>query len=474
MSTKTPRRKRKANMLDLQDPQFVTLTATPANRAGFKVIRSDGAKSASSLQHRVDRILQRKDLGGDFVIRSILLPEEVGSEDEAKVIGRAFDLEKEYELHRQDDGRYVYRSKDYEDADAVIVVEAGDGFQAEVLRSDTQGAEGEDQEEEARVEGVKVVAIRFDPDVFFKPDAISEWAKKNEIDFNSTPEDDGQSLVVSVSRSDEPTEEIQVERGVIVEVAPSDKDEVPGGSRFAGIVRSVSYGNWGWGATDFNVAMADRTFSEWMDSAIRNLGYVLEEVAFFTPSEERTPEALSENISRVVLQFAASVASMAATLPRGVQNADKTDQTEEEPQMPINTTDAGQEQNERQVQNSDNTEGTKETTQTVEGSVEQSSNTSEETTAARTDESTTASKGAEDTNAALAAAITALTTSIEATRNDNKALKEQLEAMNEKITSLESSTIERSDDDQTTVAEKTVARKDSNDSVFKGVLFRTS
>lgn len=475
MPTKV-KKTRKGSLLSLQDPSFVSLVGQPANRAGFKVFRGDNRLRAN-LDAQLEKVLQRKDVNPDFTVHTILLPADIESRKEAELIRSTFGFDADFTLE-EDNGRFVFVSDNAPEGGESITVELGDGFEARLVRSD--------KKEEVAMPGISLVALRFSPDKFIDPERIQTWLKENEIDCKSEPEDAGKYLEVLVSevtRSDAEFGYAAVEDGVQAVVTPSEEFHLPGKTAN---VRNYVYGNYGWGATNFDVAVADKTFSRWMDDAIYALRDVLEEVAFYAAPEERTPEQLAQNVSRVCLQFASAVSNMASTLPRPVENSDKAGETQVEKEEVKMPKAEGQKPEEDAVkaETSDTTE-TRSDEQTAAGAADgetgnQEDTTSTDTTTESTDETVATSDQkppVEDKLAemfgTMSASLETLSESIKSLREDQKTLKADMDKVKQSVEEMGDATIVRGD-----LADPDPTKRSDNgkneDSVFDGVIFRRS
>lgn len=476
---------RKGSMLTLQEPSFVSLVGQPANRAGFKVFRGDSAKALrASLDTQLEKVLRRKDINPDFTVFSIMLPEDITLRSEAELIRETFGFTEDFTLVQGEDGRYALVADNAPEGDESVSVELGDGFEALLVRSD--------KKEETEMAGISLVALRFDADKFINPEAIRSWLAENEIDCKIAPVDYDKYLEVQVSevtRSDD--EELgyaAVEEGVVAVVAPSEKFDLPGKTT---VVRNYVYGNYGWGATSFDVAMADQTFTPWLENSISTLRYVLEEVAFYAPPEQRDPETLVTNISRVCLQFATAVSNMAATLPRSEQKSDATGETQvknEDETMPKAEGQKPEEETAKAATATGTTE-TRSDEQTAAGAAEgEGAGTTEEVTTTPEAAQEAASEapaevvaasdskaGSEDKLAemfgTLSASLKDLTETVQSLRDDQKTFKADMEKVKQSVEDLGESTVVRGDmGDPAPTSRSDNGGKEEDP--FAGVIFR--
>lgn len=346
------------------------------------------------------------------------------------------------------------------------------------------------------MDGLSLIALRFDADKFIDPESIRRWLTENEIDCKIDPVDHDSYLevqVAEVTRSDGKVGYAGVEEGITAVVTPSEEFNLPGKTA---VVRNYVYGNYGWGATNFDVAMADMTFTPWLEDAIGTLRYVLEEVAFYAPSEQRDPETLVANISRVCLQFATAVSNMASTLPRSVQESDEAGETQvknEDETMPKAEGQKPEEETTAATAAAATETGTPETRsdeQTAAGAAEgEGAGITEETTNPETAQEPTSEEtieAAEDAGTkmtsddklaemlgTLSASLNELTTTVKSLREDQQTFKADMEKVKQSVEDLGESTIVRGDMGDPAPTNRSDG-SDEKSNVFEGVIFRRS
>ncbi len=298
------KRKRTASLMKLEDPEFLSLVTKPANKTGFKIIRSE-AESESSLL-RID------------------FPQGI-DQDSAIQIVRVMGLEEDYTLNGDEtDGFYLVRKGDEgKELTGTTELDLGNGFSAYATMDISRGDEG-------AISGVKLIRMEFDKS--FGVDDVKDWLKEKEVDFQPNGVDVAEYGTVVIrheSKGDE--QKVQIMPGVVGYVSRAAEDDVP-----ASISREVveqAYGNYGWGHLGFATAMADIEFTNKSWDAIEVLRNVLEEVVIYSglPLDER-----KTLIRNACSQYAGYMSGLLDVLPTGVieQMRNDRNQTRETETMP--------------------------------------------------------------------------------------------------------------------------------------------
>ncbi len=314
------KRKRTVNLAKLADPQMVTLTALPANRAGFKVIRSatgalenvpesteeedminfqkrtrargTTAKKAAA-PPKVETI-KRVDTG----LLSLILPEGATEDDAAGVIEQ-FGLTDDYTIVRDDNGRISLVRKEEEGAEAPVGVEVAlaNNIMATVdtsmFRSDrtTEDKTGGDNDKPG--DGLLVHRIDFNIAHGFETlESVRDYLTEKEIDYleDGIEQVDG-GVIVHRAQVDEAVEKggvkIEIAPGITAHVTRGEADNVPRAIRRA--VTDAAFGNFGMGHLDFSAALVDPEFSSQAGNAIWQVSDVFDNIIFRSglPLEER-------------------------------------------------------------------------------------------------------------------------------------------------------------------------------------------
>lgn len=309
-------RKRKAQLVDLipTDDNMVTLTKLPANRAGFKIRRSeeeddmldiDKAKRGGKYEGKGRKRKKRTDTG----LLSLVLPTDATQETADEIIEK-YGLTEDYELQRTDDGTYVLvrRGADM-DIEFPTHIQLGGGIVAQVdpavfARGDTSRG------------GVTLVRIDFDgKDVA----EVKTWLDEFGVDYpvKGVEQVDG-GVIVTRHDHDGETKRLRLAEGVTGYVARAEQNDVP--VKLTRTVVDLAFGQWGWGHLDFGAALADPEFSMQSENALFALRDVLENVIFYSglPLDER-----KTLIQSATDQFATFMSNLIDTLPTQVLDVGK-------------------------------------------------------------------------------------------------------------------------------------------------------
>lgn len=298
------RKRRRAQLSSINEPGFLTLTKSPANRSPFKVIRSaDGDEG---------KVVERSD--SDLL--SIDLPTGI-SRNDAEGIMRTFGLEDDYEIVESDGLFRLHRRGS--DADAKTVkLEMGEGIVANVAVSAFQRSD-EEFADACKPEGdqkkyVALVNVRFDNGHFKSVKQVSDWLDGHEVTYPEGAvkiEKDG--FTVTRGDAEGETREVDLGDGVLGTICRAEAQDVP--MRVYRNVLEQAYGSWGWGHIDFAAALADPIFTDKSWDALWALRDVLENIVIYSglPLDDR--KALIRNACN---SYADYMSALLDALPRGV------------------------------------------------------------------------------------------------------------------------------------------------------------
>ena len=181
------RTRRKVNLSDINDPKGITLTKSPANQTGFKVIRSaEGAEEDSPL-------------------RSIVMPEDATT-DMAKALIEAYKLA-DCDIVETDEGVSI-RQTSYVEGEAVVPVGIGNGNIAMIASSVFSDAKTHAPVARTDIQPKQPVlaALAFANDQFADAKSVCAWLDTNKISYEEgavVQSDDG----YLVTRNDVPENE---------------------------------------------------------------------------------------------------------------------------------------------------------------------------------------------------------------------------------------------------------------------------
>ncbi len=289
--------KRDVSFVKLIDPKFLSLVNSPANKTGFKVIRDDDGHTMKIRQRFLNKRSDQSSL------LAITLPSSIG-EAEAVELMEFFNLGDDYSVFATEDGDYVLRRADAENAEFPRQIEMGNGFSVlveakAVTRSDKN------------VTGVTLTGITFADSSM---DEVVAWLGEHDMQGHEAVEnEDG---TVQVQRAECPEgegREVTIGEGIKGTVIRSKETDVP-----LQVYRSVveeSYGQWGWGQLDYAAALASPEFEDKSWNAISVLRDVLTQIITHSdlPLDDR--KTLVENACG---QFASYIGGLLDALPKGL------------------------------------------------------------------------------------------------------------------------------------------------------------
>jgi hypothetical protein len=305
------KRKRTVNLAKLADPQMITLTGLPANRAGFKVIRSAtgalehipesteeedmldfqkrtrarGTTAKKTAAPKVEKI-KRVDTG----LLTLILPEGATEDDAAGVIEQ-FGLTDDYTIVRDDNGRISLVRKEEEGAEAPVGVEVALANNMSAI-VDTSMFRSDRTTEDKTEDGSGLVVARIDFNIahgFETLENIRDYLTENEIDYlkDGVEQVDGGVIVHRAEDYDGKGVKIELAPGITAHVIRGEADNVPRAIRRA--VVDAAFGNFGMGHLDFSAALVDPEFSSQAGNAIFQVSDVFDNIVFRSglPLEER-------------------------------------------------------------------------------------------------------------------------------------------------------------------------------------------
>ncbi len=355
MATEQSMKRRKVNLARLAEPFNLTLTKKPANRSGFKVVRSDETEETEMLdldkmptrtrrragmspprkanltsprkvalsQHDLART-KRKDTG----LLNLILPSGATKDDAMDVIEH-FGLSDDYEIVQKDDGRIILHRREAGDVEETIPIQLNNGIIAEVDAALLDPMANRKRGDTDMGEGCALTRIDFDGRTFDSA-KVSKWLNHYGVDYleNGVESVDGG---VIVQRNDEIEEKdchkIRLAEGIVGYVARADANDVP--VRIMRAIVNEAFGNFGFGHLDFASALADPEFSNRSESAIFQLSDVLHNIVFRSglPIGER-----KELIGRATGQFSTFMGNLMDNLPAVVLDNMKAEQRSEDRQ----------------------------------------------------------------------------------------------------------------------------------------------
>lgn len=291
---------RDGQLLDLQEPQFLSIVKAPANRTPFKVVRDDGGTRR-----------RRRQTADAKALLTVTLPEDVTMERAEEIFDK-FGLNRdEYEITTGEDGRISYRRNNTTGDEETVSINMGNGVVAQIrAESLTRGMPvAEDHP------GITV--LRFD---FETRDAGIGWLKDHEIDAEGIWLELEESVTFCRHDVMPPEDAIEFEvDGVSVTVAQTREDDVP--VRIYRQVIEEAYGSHGYGMINFNQAMADIEFTRDAREANYLLWDILDNILFYSYLPLADRQALVMN---ALNQFAVWLSNLMSALPRAMTEPDAT------------------------------------------------------------------------------------------------------------------------------------------------------
>jgi hypothetical protein len=305
MAVHTKKRKRDVNLAKLAEPQMITLVELPANRTGFRTVRSAEEALAQEDTEMLDFQRRTRTRSGkapakkeapvrisriDAGLLTLVLPEGATEDDAAAVIEQ-FGLGDDYTI-RSEDGfvSLVRKTEEDEVLPGGVEVALSNGLTATVDATMFPNAIAR-SDEDGNADSIVVARMDFNIAHFETLEAVAEYLKANEIDYlkDGVEQVDGGVIVHRVDPEDYDGKgkQIEIAPGVLVHVTRGDADSIPVAIRRA--VTDAAFGSFGMGHLDFSAALVDPEFSSQAGNAIFQLSDVLDNIVFRSglPLDER-------------------------------------------------------------------------------------------------------------------------------------------------------------------------------------------
>jgi hypothetical protein len=228
-------RKRRVQLPALSEPEFLSLVGKPANRSGFKMVRSDDGQ-ALRIRHRFKRTDQN--------LLSIDLPEGI-TRDAAESLMDLFGMQDEYEITERGENAFTLKRVNSDsDATKTVAISLGEGIIAHVAEGAFSRADGNpDYERETKRsgqesydtyteedygDGYTVARLVFSTTTWETVETVREWLQRNDIDFmENGVEVRDDEIIVSRCETEAEGYRVPVAEGVVGVLELSDKEDIP-------------------------------------------------------------------------------------------------------------------------------------------------------------------------------------------------------------------------------------------------------
>lgn len=313
-------------LMSLSEPQFLTVTKSPSNKAGFKIIRSDDDGNVHRIRRRAKAVKR-----ADDKLLTITFPEDI-TEEEALAIRSTYGLGDDYEVKTNENGS-VYLSRRGDHPESTVNITMGNGYEA-VIAADAfvKRSDGEERP------GVTVTSLHFSTD--WSVESVQRWLEDNQINYKAdgvTSDESGVTVLRHDVPEDQETHSATLtghDEGITVTITATRADDVPA-AVYVGVAE-WAYGNYGWGHLDFSQSMADIEFSDKSWDAVRMLREVMENIIIYSGLDLEERKRLVQN---ALADFGNYITGLIDSLPRGLVLETRSDRSNnnQENEMADNT-----------------------------------------------------------------------------------------------------------------------------------------
>ena len=296
---------RGVSIIKLEQPRFLSVVGSPANRTGFKVVRKDD-NGNTKLRSLVEAASEKREDAATPALLSLSFPDGLARAEVNELL-EAFGMQSEYEVRGEEGGPFIAYRRNCPEGIETVEIDTGRGYIATLAlqrfsRSDVDQV------------GVTLVGLEFDE--AFSEDKVREWLETNGVvtEAGAIEKCDGGYAVTRHELPEDGTahvKKLQVEAGIYAVIAATQRNDVP--IRLYRSVVEKAYGSWGWGHLNFASALVDPEFTSNSYEAINVLEDVLENIVLHSglPLEDR-----KQLMRNALSQFGAYLEQMMDALPR--------------------------------------------------------------------------------------------------------------------------------------------------------------
>ncbi|RKZ87542.1 MAG: hypothetical protein DRQ39_04075 [Gammaproteobacteria bacterium] len=302
--------KKLAQIAVATQPKYLSMVKAPANRTGFKIVRSDNTKPDPKEKTFTPTRTRRTDSKDGMLY--IALPSDFTEADAQEVMDQ-FGLEEDYEISMAEGHVRLVRNDMFENAmpetvairidkNAVAYVSTTSFSNTNTLRDDT------------KIAGATLDCIEFEG---HDEDAVKAYLAKIDIDITDENFEriDDEVFSVSYKKQEEAkrTDRIKLADGITARIYRTERNDLPEAIQ-RGVVEEC-YGNYGYGQLDFYAALADEMYTDAAYDANYKLSDILREVTLYSGLNLSSRVDLMNN---ALSQYSYYMTELMNSLPRSV------------------------------------------------------------------------------------------------------------------------------------------------------------
>jgi len=302
--------KKLAQIAVATQPKYLSMVKAPANRTGFKIVRSDVSKTDPKEKTFTPTRTRRTDSKDGMLY--IALPTDFTEED-AKVVMDQFGLEEDYEIDMGEGYVRLVREdmfeKEMPDTVAIRIDKQAVAYVATSSFSNTTSLC-----DDSKIAGATLDCIEFEGhDEAFVKDYL-EGINVCVTDENFERIDD-ETFSVSYKKQEEAkrTDRVKLADGITARIYRTERNDLPESIQ-RGVVEEC-YGNYGYGQLDFYAALADEMYTDAAYDANYKLSDILREVTLYSGLNLSSRVDLMNN---ALSQYSYYMTELMNSLPRSV------------------------------------------------------------------------------------------------------------------------------------------------------------
>jgi len=322
--------KRLAKIAEAKQPKYLSMVKTPANRTGFRIIRSDeGDKTSEKTDHPSFTPKRTRRMDSKDGMLYIALPKDYTKEDAQQIMAQ-FGLEDDYEIDMNDDYVRLVRSDlggELPDV-ATVAIRLDDNATAYVSESSFSNTIA--LRNEVKIGGAVLSGIEFEG---HNEEFVKDFLGTKGISEENLERIDDETFYAPHKHTNTlRTDRVNIADGITARIYRADSNDIPESIQ-RGVVESA-YGNYGYGQLDFYASLMDSMYTDAAYDAVYRLSDILRDITIYSGLNLSSRVDLMNN---ALSQYGFYMAELMNSLPRSVVSVMTSDisktSDKEEPNM---------------------------------------------------------------------------------------------------------------------------------------------
>lgn len=300
--------KKLAQIAQATSPRYLSMVKTPANRTGFKVIRSDEDTDPEDTEGKFKATRSRRMDSKDGMLY-IALPTDF-TEDQAKEVMVQFGLEEDYEVQMEEGQVHLVRG-DMVGVEMPTTVSIRLDNKATAYVSESSFSNTLSLRSDNAIGGAVLSGIEFEG---HDEDFVKSFLEEKGISEENIERIDDETFYVPHKHTDAlRTDRVNIADGVNARIYRADSNDIPESIQ-RGVVETA-YGNYGYGQLDFYAGLMDAMYTDAAYDAVYRLSDILRDITIYSGLNLSSRIDLMNN---ALSQYGFYMAELMNSLPRSV------------------------------------------------------------------------------------------------------------------------------------------------------------